>query len=45
MKKLLDLISQEVTSAFVECGYDEKYGKVTVKRWIRSPSSTVPPKR
>ena len=30
MKKLLDLISQEVTNAFVECGYDEKYGKVTL---------------
>ncbi len=30
MKKLLDLISEEVTAAFVECGYDEKYGKVTL---------------
>ncbi|MBO5097038.1 MAG: arginine--tRNA ligase [Agathobacter sp.] len=30
MKKLLDLISEEVTKAFVECGYDEKYGKVTL---------------
>lgn len=30
MKKLLDLISQEVTKAFVECGYDEKYGKVSL---------------
>ena len=29
MKKLLDLISEEVTKAFVACGYDEKYGKVT----------------
>lgn len=30
MKKLLDLISEEVTKAFVACGYDEKYGKVTL---------------
>lgn len=30
MKKLLDLISEEVTKAFAECGYDEKYGKVTL---------------
>ena len=30
MKKLLDLISGEVTKAFVESGYDEKYGKVTL---------------
>ncbi len=30
MKKLLELISEEVTKAFVECGYDEKYGKVTL---------------
>lgn len=30
MKKLLDLITEEVTKAFVEHGYDEKYGKVTL---------------
>ena len=30
MKKILDLITEEVTKAFVECGYDEKYGKVTL---------------
>lgn len=30
MKKLLDEITQVVSKAFVECGYDEKYGKVTV---------------
>ena len=30
MKKLLDLITEEVTKAFVEQGYDEKYGKVTL---------------
>ncbi len=30
MKKILDLISEEVTKAFVACGYDEKYGKVTL---------------
>lgn len=30
MKKLIDLISEEVTKAFVEEGYDEKYGRVTL---------------
>lgn len=30
MKKLINLISDEVTKAFVEAGYDEKYGKVTL---------------
>ena len=30
MKKLLDILSAEVTQAFVNCGYDEKYGKVTL---------------
>ncbi|MDC7302690.1 arginine--tRNA ligase [Agathobacter ruminis] len=30
MKKLIDEITAVVTSAFVENGYDEKYGKVTV---------------
>lgn len=30
MKKILDLISEEVTKVFVECGYDAKYGKVTL---------------
>lgn len=30
MKKLIDLISEEVTKAFVQEGYDEKYGKVTL---------------
>ena len=30
MKKLLGLLSEEVAKAFVECGYDEKYGKVTL---------------
>ena len=29
MKKFLDLITDEVTKAFVECGYDAKYAKVT----------------
>lgn len=29
MKKILDLISDEVVKAFKESGYDEKYGKVT----------------
>ena len=29
MKKLINLISEEVTKAFVSAGYDEKYGKVT----------------
>ena len=30
MKKFLDLITEEVTKAFTECGYDAKYAKVTV---------------
>ncbi|WP_075718838.1 arginine--tRNA ligase [Roseburia sp. 499] len=30
MKKMLDLISAEVTKAFEENGYDAKYGKVTL---------------
>ena len=30
MKKILDLITAEITQAFVNCGYDAKYGKVTL---------------
>lgn len=30
MKKLIDLITEEVTKAFVENGYDAKYGKATL---------------
>lgn len=30
MKKILDLITDEVTTAFVECGYDAKYARVTL---------------
>ena len=30
MKKILDLITEKVTAAFAEAGYDAKYGKVTV---------------
>ena len=30
MKKILDLITAEVTKAFTSCGYHEKYGKVTL---------------
>ena len=30
MKKFLDLITDEVTKAFAACGYDAKYGKVTL---------------
>ena len=30
MEKILDLITAEVTKAFTECGYDAKYGKVTL---------------
>ncbi len=30
MKKLIDLITVEVTKAFVEQGYDEKYGRVSL---------------
>ena len=29
MKKILDLITEEVTKAFEACGYDGKYGRVT----------------
>ena len=32
MKKILDLITDEVTKAFTDCGYDAKYGKVTLSR-------------
>lgn len=30
MKEVLELIRQEVTAAFVRCGYDEKYGRVSL---------------
>ena len=30
MKKILDLITDEVTKAFTECGYDAKHAKVTL---------------
>ena len=30
MKKILDLITDEVTEAFTACGYDAKYGRVTL---------------
>lgn len=30
MRKILDLITEEVTKAFVTCGYDAKYAKVTL---------------
>lgn len=30
MKKILDFITAEITQAFVDCGYDAKYGKVTL---------------
>lgn len=30
MKKLLDLMSEQFAKAFSDCGYDEKYAKVTV---------------
>lgn len=30
MKKILDLITAEITQAFVDCGYDAKYGNVTL---------------
>ena len=30
MKKLIDFITEEVTKAFVEAGYDAKYGRVTL---------------
>lgn len=30
MKKIIDLLKQEITAAFVSCGYDEKYGMVSI---------------
>lgn len=30
MKKILEVLKQEVTDAFVQAGYDEKYGMVTL---------------
>ena len=30
MKKILDLISEQVAAAFVQAGYDETYGKVSI---------------
>ena len=30
MKKLIDLITEEVTKAFTDAGYDEKFGRVTL---------------
>lgn len=30
MKKLIDLLTEEVTKSFEACGYDAKYGKVTL---------------
>lgn len=30
MKKLLDILTEQFVSVFKECGYDEKYAKVTV---------------
>ncbi|WP_167958852.1 arginine--tRNA ligase [Anaerosporobacter faecicola] len=30
MKKIIEIIKQEITNAFVACGYDEKYGMVTL---------------
>ena len=30
MKKILDLITEEVTAAFMQAGYEEKFGKVTL---------------
>ena len=33
MKKILDLITDEVTKAFTECGYDAKYAKVTLSNY------------
>ena len=30
MNKIIDLIAKEVSTAFVECGYEEKYGMISV---------------
>ena len=30
MKKIIDLITKEAAKAFEECGYEEKYGMISV---------------
>ena len=30
MKKLIDLISEELRAAFAECGYEERFGNASV---------------
>ena len=30
MKKIVELLQEELSAAFVKAGYDEKYAKVTV---------------
>ena len=42
MKALIDKITDEVTAAFKENGYDGKYGRVTVFRKKSEISRTVP---
>ena len=43
MEKMLDLITGEVTKAFIACGYDEKYARVTLSNRpiCASTSATV----
>ena len=43
MEKMLDLITGEVTKAFIACGYDEKYARVTLSNRpdLASTSATV----
>lgn len=43
MEKMLDLITGEVTKAFIACGYDEKYARVTLSN--RPGSVRVPVQR
>lgn len=34
MKKIIDIITKEIAKAFIDCGYDEKYGTAT---WSNRP--------
>ena len=41
MKILIDSITEEVTKAFVDNGYDAKYGKVTLSNRICASTSVM----
>ena len=42
MQELINIIKDEVTKAFVECGYGEKYGYVTISNRPYSASGALP---